>query len=267
MKKTVFVAAALFAASVGFAQNLTSNKGEAYLPETGDKALGFDAVPVLNILKFNNNSTVSANYVDGMSIFGKQFHDANSASRYGVAFSFGTSNSLVEVADLSSSAAPDQMVTDEMKNNNFNVMLSLGHEHRRGTGRVQGYAGLEGILSLGTSSSKNEYGNSLLDANDADPTVTSRILEQNGSFSFGIGGRAFMGVEFFFAPKLSIGAEYGLGLMYNSVAAGDRTEERITTSNGSTTVEEVTIDPEDRNRSFGLATDVNNGSVRLTFHF
>ena len=49
MKKKVLFVASLFLATATFAQDgLTSKKGEAYLPEAGDWALGFDANPFLN---------------------------------------------------------------------------------------------------------------------------------------------------------------------------------------------------------------------------
>ncbi|MFT5336236.1 MAG: hypothetical protein ACJAY8_000391 [Sphingobacteriales bacterium] len=266
MKKSVFVVAAMLAASVGFSQNLTSNKGEAYLPETGDRALGFDAVPVLNVFKFNTSDKVSAKYVDGVSIFGKRFHDANTAARYGVSFNWGTTKSTIEVADLSNGAGENQFVENDSRVNNFATTLTLGHEHRRGSGRVQGYGGAEGILSLGSGSVKNEFGNTLADVY-ADNGTDSRILEQKGAFSFGIGARAFMGVEFFIAPKLSVGAEYGLGLMFSSVKGGESTIEEVTDNGGDVTVTKSTIDNNDWSRSFMLGNDVNKGAVRMTFHF
>ncbi|MCB0380481.1 MAG: hypothetical protein KDD24_04440 [Flavobacteriales bacterium] len=59
MKKRLLFVAAIFAATATFAQDgLTSKKGEAYLPEAGDWAIGIDANPFLNYAGnlFNGNT-------------------------------------------------------------------------------------------------------------------------------------------------------------------------------------------------------------------
>ena len=63
-KSTLLIAAMAFGATAAFAQDLTSKKGETFLPEAGDWSIGIDATPVLN-------------YV------GSFFGDTNSAPTFG----------------------------------------------------------------------------------------------------------------------------------------------------------------------------------------
>ena len=48
MKKSIALVAMAFGVTSAFAQDLTSKKGEPFLPEAGDYAIGIDATPFLN---------------------------------------------------------------------------------------------------------------------------------------------------------------------------------------------------------------------------
>ena len=50
MKKSIALVALAFGVSSAFAQDLTSKKGEPFLPEAGDYMIGIDANPFLNYL-------------------------------------------------------------------------------------------------------------------------------------------------------------------------------------------------------------------------
>ncbi len=42
----------------------------------------------------------------------------------------------------------------------------------------------------------------------------SSEFTEKGGFTWGVSGAAFVGVEWYFAPKVSVGGEFGLGLSY-----------------------------------------------------
>jgi hypothetical protein len=141
------------------------------------------------------------------------------------------------------------LVKDTWSNSTTGIVIGGGIEKRKGKGRVQGFYGGEALLSL-QAGTKNKftYGNALTQNPtgdqpdvDADGTystnwnamspainpvnlagtlpqnagVTSaRLLNSTTAGSFGIGVRGFIGAEYFFAPKFSIGGEFGWGLAF-----------------------------------------------------
>src|SRR3972149_5529183 len=98
MKKKVLFVASLFLATAIFAQDgLTSKKGEAYLPEAGEWALGFDGTPFLNYAGnwFNgtSNNSVSPTWVGNLptqTIYAKMFKDETTAYRMKFRIGFGS---------------------------------------------------------------------------------------------------------------------------------------------------------------------------------
>jgi hypothetical protein len=271
MKKKVLFVAALFTASFGMAQDLTSKKGETILPEAGDYAIGFDANPFINyfgnMLNTGANAPFSANFTNtNQAIFGKMFTDANTAYRFGVRVGSMSNKTTSMTADLSSGADASDMVENEAKTSNFNVALSLGKEMRRGNTRLQGFYGAEAILSLGTSKTENTYGNDIEDeGTTGTPTNPyTRTLDSKTGTKFGFGVRGFVGVEYFVAAKISIGAEYGWGLMLNTEGFGEATTESF----DGTTDDTNTADSGVKSSKFNLDTDVNSmGNIKVMFHF
>ena len=51
MKKSILAVAVLLGTSATFAQDLTSKKGETYLPESGDWSISIDATPLLGYVQ------------------------------------------------------------------------------------------------------------------------------------------------------------------------------------------------------------------------
>lgn len=276
MKKTILAVAAVAVSLAGFSQDLMSKKGEAILPEAGDYALGFDAVPLFNAIKFNDaNARIAAGYPN--QYFGalvKRFSDAKTAWRFGVRL--GLTNTLFkeDVSEFNNgNEDASNTVENRISSTGFDATLSIGQEFRRGNTRVQGYWGYEGLVSLRANRVDIEYGNDLGDLSDQNPYVgtnpsygsnTDNYLNQSRSgVGFGIGARGFIGVEYFVAPKISINAEYGLAATFNTSGRG---EQDITTVNGGDTNDD-TIEGSSRTNTFNLATDISQGAVRVIFHF
>lgn len=264
MKKKVLLIAALFTAGLSFAQDgLTSKKGVPILPEAGDYAIGFDAGNVVNyagnLLNAGNNAgqVGNLNLMNTNTIYGKMFIDANKAYRGMLRLGFGSETQRNVVADLSAGAAAGATVEDEVKTSGMNITIGGGIEMRRGKGRLQGVYGPMAMITLGTGKVENTYGNSI---SDVGAGTTRTTEDKNGStFGFAVGG--FGGVEYFFAPKMSVGAEIAWTIAIDSEANGERTDESYDgTSTTTTTVETG------GKSSFGFDTRPN-GTISLNFHF
>ncbi len=290
MKKKVLFVASMFLATAMIAQDgLTSKKGEAYLPEAGDWALGFDGTPFLNYAgnMFNGNTgnSVNATWVGNqpaMTIYGKMFKDETTAYRAKLRIGFG-STTTSNIFDTSNTTLTGE-VTDEMKTSYFNLTLGGGIEKRRGNTRIQGFYGGEVLLSFGSSSTDYTYGdNSKGSTADGDlyqaeyttdfvtgatTTGGERDLSVSNGSTMTIALRGFAGVEWFLAPKVSVAAEYGWGLRMQSQGDGERDTEEYTVATGATN--ESLIQRKHTtggNSSFGIDTDNNGGVISIFFHF
>jgi len=296
MKKRVLFVASLFLATATFAQDgLTSKKGEAYLPEAGDWALGFDAAPFIGYFgNFANGSTgnsMNAAWQDGArwSIVGKMFKDETTAYRGRVRIGFGSTNQdMLGFYDQDADATTNEIeYTNSEKTSNFNIVFGGGIEKRRGNTRIQGYYGGELLISLGSSSESWDYGRAYTadwSANEVAPmgsiqgsAIAQRVTERKAGSTFAFGLRGFVGVEWFIAPKVSLGAEYGWGLGFSSTGEGEETVEYWGFVENST-ASEPSLQSETLktggSSAFQLDTDNNgnsifggSGQINLVFHF
>jgi hypothetical protein len=279
----------LLASTVGHAQEepLKNKKGHIILPEAGEFALGFNAIPVLTFIgnTFNgntfNNSIGDDKFASGFGqnvIFGKYFLEDKKAIR--VDFRFGVHSATFEnnvINDAQNS--PDSLVADEAKLVNQNYVIGVGHEWRMGTGRLQGVVG--GGLFYGFNSStksKFEYGNDF-SAGNAAPTSTTwdnfgnalgvssmgeRVVSVKGGNTWGLGARLFAGVEYFIAPKISLGAEFGWFLAYSKTGEATATFESWDGGSGDVVSREQSTSS---SRRFDVDTDNFGGALYLMFHF
>mgnify|MGYP001586718775 CR=1 FL=1 len=240
MKKKVLLIAALFTAGLSFAQDgLTSKKGVPILPEAGDWSIGFDASNLLkfggNMLNGNTSNTLSSfgSQNAGM-ISGKKIIDANKAYRVMGNLGFGTSTN---------SPATDTTVTTS----GFDLGVGLGIENRRGKGRLQGVYGPMASISFGTGSTETEGGDS--------SAATTRTVTPGAKISLGVS--YFAGVEYFFAPKMSLGAEVSYGFNLNIVG---ESEDEFKTSATTTSTKA------DGSTSINLG-QTPNAMISLNFYF
>ncbi len=318
MKKSIALVAMAFGVTSAFAQDLTSKKGEPFLPEAGDYAIAVDANPFLNYVgNFfgKSNANVAPNWdwsTNNYTIWGKMFKDANTAYRAGINLGMGSVTSRNMVADIlanqtaSSITFPTAvpMVENKMKSSNTMVGLTAGIEKRRGKTRLQGFYGAEAGISFSSNKQKYTYGNALAATNaasttvgvsgadnwgtgnistttaegiqDATPGAAIRMTEMKSGAAITFGVRGFVGAEYFVAPKISIGGEFGWGLGLTMQGKSKTTWEGIGLSSaaGSTpTVGSATIDGA-KQGTFTIGTDNKTGMfsgatgrLRLAFHF
>jgi hypothetical protein len=260
---------------------LLGPKGQRILPEAGDIGLGVNVIPFFNWFgnSFNNNSNntyASANKfftVFGNNVLmGKYMLSDKSALRLNFGFNWNSVTTNVNVTDDSSND-PLAMVTDTRQNDNGHYTLSLGYEMRRGKRRIQGYFGADLIMRvLQNNGNVYSYGNGYSNANMV-PTSNNfgsnissnmRVLDSGSATTFGIGLRGFIGMEYFVAPRVSCGVEFGWGFMVNSTFESTSSSEYYEASTSEVMIEN-TVTPAATAVSAGV--DNMNGAVFMMFYF
>jgi hypothetical protein len=169
--------------------------------------------------------------------------DANTAYRAKVRLGFGSTTADNQSVDLDGNGAAD-IDSVEIKNGGSNINLGAGIQMYRGKGRVRGFYGAEANIGLG--SSKETW------------TATDLSVEAKDGSTFNLGVRGFIGVEYFFAPKMSLSGEFGWGLGLSSTGASETT---VTFAGTTTTTKGG------KSSSFGLDTDNAGAAINLNFYF
>ena len=300
MKKSIALVAMAFGVTNAFAQDLTSKKGEPFLPEAGDYAIGVDATPFLNYVgnffgKTAANAAPNWNFLTGNNtITGKYFKDANTAYRASLRLGFNSGTTKAQIAQPVATAPTfptvPTMVEDKRKASNTNIGISVGLEKRRGKTRLQGIYGAEVGFGINTSGEKYTYGNAL--APTGTPVVTvanstnfgtnittdtygnaARVTQRKNGLGFMFGVRGFVGAEYFVAPKVSIGGEFGWGIGLGIQGKSKTTTESIGIDGGGNSVVGTQETTGGKSSWFGFDTDNSNsffgptGTIRLNFHF
>ncbi|MBP6334045.1 MAG: hypothetical protein KA444_01135 [Bacteroidia bacterium] len=276
MKKlilTVALAAAVVSVS---AQDMMSKRGTPILPEAGDWSIGFDAAPLLNyfgnLFSQAGNNSANAQYQQVQTLVGKMMKDENTAFRVKLRLGIGNTKNENLVDQDGSTTIPPAEVVDSWKAASTNVTIGAGLQKFRGKGRLKGIYGAEAGFMIGSGKHTYDYGNAF-SATNTNPTSTdwvtggsgpmaSRVTEEKDGSSFGLNIRAFIGAEYFFAPKMSIGAEYGWGLGLVSGGEGEMTTEGW---NGTTVVS--TTSKTGKTSNFAVDVDNASGQIVLALYF
>lgn len=244
MKKSLLIIA-IFISAAATAQDLTSKKGTPILPEAGEWSIGVGATSTLeyfgNLMNGNNNAP-GFDWASNQIITGKMMKDENTAYRAGVRLGFG-STKMTE-------ADPQDGELSETKEGGMNIDLSAGLQKFRGKGRLRGIYGAEAGIGLGSAKTEYTY--------EGDAPAGS-ILEDKAGSTFSFNLRGFIGAEYFFAPKMSLGGEFGWGLGISSTGEGEQTTADGT--GGSDTAKTG------KSSSFGFDTDNWGGSIVLNLYF
>ncbi len=273
-----------------------SKNGHEVLPQKGEWSLGISASSFLNYAGnlMNGNAMNTApvfnaapmpgafglNQMGGYAVTGKYMKTSDFAYRVRFQANLGsmTYRNLVAKNDTAPNAYKPTFAEDKSVNGAHTVLLAAGFERRRGTGRVQAFYGAEALLGFSGSTHTITYGNTMDStfktpvsttdfANGTSAAAISRTTEVKSGTSFLFGARGLGGVEYFFAPKISLGGELGYTLGFSTNGKGSRTEQvwnaldkkaqTITTDNyGSQGLQ-----------SFGMGLDNINAGVNLHFYF
>ena len=155
----LLIAAFAFSACATFAQDLTSKKGEAYLPATGDWSIGIEATPLLDYLGnfISGNlldSAPSWNNINGnQTIIGKMYKSESKAYRAIVRIGMSSNKSIGKVDNDLITTPPAFPATsvkkdDVMKSISHFIGLGAGVEKRRGTQIQQAQTGEQTLTLL-----------------------------------------------------------------------------------------------------------------------
>ncbi len=210
-----------------------------------------------------------------------------------------------------------QLLENRWRKSSASVGVSIGIEKRKGKTRLQGYYGGEAGIYLSGSRDAFQYGNNLAvnvtnsgpntpqnvtvsnddlmvgannvvaansigltGANNASvggPELARILTRKNGTtFSFGV--RGFVGAEYFIAPKISLGGEFGWGLGLGITSKGQTVWESTGNPNkvspqANSDVIGTTIIKGQRKGYWGFDNDNNTGlwgatgSLKLNFYF
>ena len=267
-----------------------------YLPEEGDWALGIDVIPLLRYVgnAFNGNTDNDITYLGGapfvkengrfnnrgllpdVSIQGKYMLTDEWAVRANVGFMFRSTYDNRYVTDEAAAALnglSEEKVVDQAHNWRNGMSVMLGGEYRKGSKRVQGVFGFGLLFAFQNNKTTYTYGNEMTAINQFPKTAFSgmynngyRLMKTNGDasdFYTGITGSA--GIEWFVAPKISLGAEVNLSMYY--IFSGQQYEEREGYNANLGRVETRTDLVRPRYREFYLGTESLGGSLNMTFYF
>ncbi len=274
-----------------------SKNGHEVLPQKGEWALGISATSFLNYAgnllngnalntapTFNTANTPSAfgiGQLGGYAVMAKYMKRSDFAYRARFQANFGstTLRNLVSKNDTAPNPYKPTFAEDKSVNGAHTVLLGLGFEKRRGTGRVQAFYGAEGLIGLSGSTRTITYGNTIdsvfktpvsttdFNAGTSAPVTTTRVTEVKSGNSFLFGVRGFGGVEYFIAPKISLGGELGYTLGFSTNGKASRTDETwnlVDKKTNSITTESYTNGGV---KSFGMGLDNINAGINLHFYF
>ncbi|MEO8087550.1 MAG: hypothetical protein ABI763_12055, partial [Bacteroidota bacterium] len=238
MKKLLITAALASTCILASAQDMMSKRGTPILPEAGDWSIGVDGTDMIRYFgnlftkDANNNSSLSPQV--NQTLVGLYVKDENTAFRLKLRIGFG-SQSTDNIVHATGNTSADATVNDNRKMSNMNFTIGGGIQKWRGKGRLHGIYGAELGVGIGSSKSVYAYGNDFnattigaggpesttdFDAGISSMTLSRTTEDKNGStFNFGID--AFIGAEYFFAPKMSLSGEYAWGLGLSSTGEGE----------------------------------------------
>lgn len=263
---------------------IKSKKGEAYLPEAGDWAIGIDVAPffnyVGNVANGNtSNSSPSFDYTNSFQVFGKWFRESDLAWRGRIRF-LGIDNNTIAAHvndDLNTDPLVPKVVEDKKTMSRMATTLGFGIEKRKGKTRLQGFYGAEAVISFATGSDKYSYGNDITGTNPAPSSYTFdsinmnppngyRVTEVSYGTMFSFGVRPFIGAEYFIFPKMSIGGEFGYMLGFTSTSSPEVTSEFYDAVNAVKASNTIKYGLYDKS-SFMMDNDNLSGSIKLMLHF
>ncbi|MBL4593968.1 MAG: hypothetical protein JKX68_09155 [Flavobacteriales bacterium] len=209
-----------------------------------------DNISLGNVIDGNNNN----------SILAKHHLTDDKVLRLGFGIKSISNSWLLEDSITVVSTGNRALQTIDSTESRFDFSISVGYEKHLGTTRrLDPFIGAEIVIG--------RIGATKIDASTdiTDVTGTEKIqdiTQIDGGFNFGLNFIA--GFNYFFAERISIGAEINLGYLYSSVG-GDMSHSRnITPVSG----QEINDFSDSKNKSSSRGFNVNStGGLMLSFFF
>ena len=292
MKRLLGVCLALTVSAWSFSQNdqIQNKKGQDLMPVAGEIGVGVNAIPVFNYIGdifglSSNNTSLDTNkfigYFGSQTLFGKYMLTDDNAIRVNLRVGQQNTTTTVDVVnDLA--GHPDSLTSDVFRGRQSDINIGVGYEFRRGKNRLRGIYGGELLWSRSKQKGNYTYGNAFGVTNPAPSTTdfsllsatpqTNRIRSFDNGTIQGLGVRLFGGIEYYFAPKICVGTEFGW-----TVGGAWQGRSTITTefwsplaldpATGSTGAVDFTESNSFTQSSFSMDTDNFNGAVYFLFWF
>jgi len=280
------IAAKIFAQGGGIPETITPRNGGMLLPEAGDWAICMDATPWLNY--FGNffsgagNKAPTINFLNStQTIVCKYYVSENTAYRILAGIGFNATTQSKEIpSDDSGQTYPATQVEDEKMVVSHFIGLGAGIEKRIGATRLQGYYGMEFMFYNSGADTSYQYGNAFKYFTDEHPSWYNwnsgnivaglpRETQNTLGSTFGMMIAGYIGFEYFFLPKISIGGEFTWGITFHSTNEGSYQLEALS-PNGTHQYDTyfyggssgISLD-NGLNQGFGSGS----GSLYINFHF
>lgn len=252
----------------------TGAKNNMTLPKAGDIGVGFDASPFLNYVgnMFNGTTNNRLNLNDNTLYF-RYFLTGNSAIRASI--------NLSTYIDILKEYVPDdaaifldpnsnKQLVDRRIDNWHSYEMKVGYQLYHNHKNFRGFYGADLGYHFEKYSRVYEYGNQMTEINSSPTTywhgnTAVRPLEQKAGIQNSISLGAFIGGEYYFMPRVCVGAEFGLAYGMTFEGQGYETQERMV---GTLHVEEnIARNPGSMNISMQTQFPYSYGNLYLMFHF
>ncbi len=262
MKTTIFTLLILSTLGV-FAQPeppkqdvLVNKKGVAILPVQGNWGIGISASPFLeyagNIFTDAYNPAPVFSSARPGYLYGKYYYRTDLALR--ATLGIGITNHTEKVENVINNEEYDKYTVSA-----FDFALSVGFEKYKGFGtRLRGFYGAEiGFEKnpyYGFWNETGDYGYGKFSYKNIEDDGDSYAYKGGNTYTVGVNG--FIGIEYFFAPKLSVSSEFGVVLYGASTGKrkyvpNDGSDENVIDAGGS---------------EFGIRTNTTS-LINLNFYF
>jgi len=194
-----------------------------YLPKAGNFAIGADATPIFNYIGniFNNTVGNTLNLTNPV-IYCKYYFTDMSAVRAVLGLNGSSTKEENYTRDdaawytnpLSNAQAVDTKTT---KLDDYFVSIAI--QKFIGKTRLRGFYGCQVLADYASTKSSYEYGNPMSELNPIpssfySPGLTERPTEALTARAFKVGIGGIAGFEYFVLPRLCVGGEVSLNLMY-----------------------------------------------------
>lgn len=282
MKKVlsiIFVAllsTATFAQEAATTTGVVNKKGEAILPVAGDISVGTSALPFLDYAGNMLSIAGSAGLLDltaapTATIYGRYYLADDAAIRVDISVTNNTNTTKTLTPDLVALAAdPLSKATVEDKNvvKNRAFSISAGYQKSRGYGRLRGnYGGIINYTYAKAGITTNEYGNKTTATNPGPFTLSSK---PSATSTFSVG--PVLGVEYYIAPKICVGAE--INLLWGVTVGNNYTETETESWDAVTSAVKTVTTKEDEsarvktaNEFFGTSGFGSSAGIYVMFTF
>lgn len=305
MKKSILLTGILLACLCSAAVTVSAKDGKEkkdvseYLPEAGDFAISVSANPFINFVGniFNNTAYQTIGTFGGdpynagginqprVSIAGKYMltdelglrvnlgwiHDANTQNDY-----------VPDDAELKNNPLSGKKLTDSHITRRSGGSFSAAIEYRVGKRRVQGVFSAGLMYAFSYDRTKYTYGNAITEINQNPSTAFQNSAVRPNLVPDGFSSMRYLsifndspsnyaglilsaGIEWFVAPKVSIGGEVNISALYNWTKATYFTGEGFNTISNAVETWTELESPSSHGFSFGTRNIGSNLSV--TFYF